>query len=83
MCEYCEGRKKFEAVYKGEGIMTMRNAVGALIGSWGKGDFDVARIEHGMMLVDNSSGEYAELGFKINYCPNCGARVKGEDNATD
>ena len=73
MCEYCEGRKKFCASGKGEGIMTMANMVGCL---FGRSEADVARIERGMLWVDNSSGEYAELGFKINFCPMCGARME-------
>lgn len=73
MCEYCEGRKKFCASGKGEGIMTMANMVGRLFGG---SESDIAHIEDGMLWVDNSSGEYAELGFKINYCPNCGERMK-------
>lgn len=77
MCEYCEGQKKFCADGKGDGIMTMANMLDCLFGRSDVGE--VARIECGRMWVDNSSGEYAELGFKINFCPNCGARMEGGD----
>jgi len=74
MCEYCEGQKKFCADGKGDGIMTMANMLDCLFG--GSDGGEVARIERGMLWVDNSSGEYAELGFKINFCPMCGARME-------
>lgn len=73
MCEYCEGKKPFVAQYKGDGIMTMGMMLNNLFGD--DDDSGIARIEDGFLFVDNSSGEYAELGFRINYCPNCGEEL--------
>lgn len=73
MCEYCEGKKVFEAEYTGKGIHTMKQNLDFI---FGRGEDDgIAHIDNGILYVDNSSKEYAELGFKINYCPNCGAKM--------
>lgn len=77
MCEYCEGQRKFYAEAIGKGIVPMPFMVDRLFG--GFEDDGVAYIKDGMLWVDNSSGEYAEFGFKINYCPNCGARMEEEE----
>lgn len=34
MCEYCEGKKAFEAEYKEDGILTMKRNMNFLLG-WG------------------------------------------------
>ncbi len=73
MCDYCEGRKNFMPKYSGEGIHTAKMNLGLIFG-FNKDDY-IAHIENGILYVDNSSGEYAQLGFKINYCPNCGAKI--------
>jgi len=75
MCDYCEGKKAFEAEYKGKGILTMKNNLNFLLG-FGE-DTGIAHIEDGILFADTSSGEYAELGFKINYCPNCSSKIQG------
>lgn len=75
MCEYCEGKKAFEAECKGDGILTMKMNMNFLFGG---GSNNIAHIEDRIMYVDNSSGEYAELGFRINYCPNCGEKIRDE-----
>ena len=80
MCEFCEEGNKIKAEYKGNGITTARNTICSIFGYFNEDAFNVAYIENGKMFVDNSSGEYAELGFKINYCPFCGKEVKGEEN---
>lgn len=73
MCDYCEGMKAFEAEYKGNGILTMKNNLNFLFG-FGE-DTGIAHIEDGILFADTSSGEYATLGFKINYCPYCGTKL--------
>lgn len=75
MCDYCEGKKAFEAEYCGEGIKTMSMMLGALPGHCKE---SMAHIEDGILFADTSSGEYAELGFKINYCPMCGKKIESE-----
>lgn len=75
MCDYCEGKKSFEAEYCGEGIKTMSMMLGALSG------YDkesMAHIKDGILFADTSSGEYAELGFQINFCPMCGEKIESE-----
>lgn len=74
MCEYCEGKKKFIPEYTGEGIHTMQQNLNFMFG-FGKNDA-IAHIKDRILYVDNSSGEYAELGFQINYCPNCGEKLR-------
>lgn len=78
MCEFCENGKKIKAEYKGKGIMTGRNMIDIIFGGFSEDAFEVAHIENDEMWVDNSSGEYAELGFKISYCPFCGKEVNHE-----
>lgn len=76
MCEYCEGKKSFEPEYTGKGIHTAQQNLNFLFGFGdNKG---IAHIKDRILYVDNSSGEYAELGFKINYCPNCGEKIRDE-----
>lgn len=77
MCEYCEKNKFFQVEEKGNGILTMQMNLNLLLG-FDESDGGIAHIKNGMLFVDNSSGEYAELGFKINYCPNCGAKMETE-----
>lgn len=77
MCEYCEGKKTFKPEYSGEGIHTVRQNLSLLFG-FGEKDA-IAHIKDRVLYVDNSSGEYAELGFKINYCPNCGEKLRDEE----
>ena len=73
MCEYCEQGKKIKAEYKGEGTTTCLAMIKFLFSD--SDDEYIAYIEDGTMMVDNSSGEYADLGFKINYCPFCSADI--------
>lgn len=73
MCEFCESGKNINAEYRGEGILTMKTMIDRMFGAMSDDSFKVAHIEQDKLWVDNSSGEYAELGFKINYCPFCGA----------
>lgn len=73
MCDYCEGRKAFKAEYSGEGIRTMKMNLDWLLGIGG--DDGIAHIKDGILFADTSSGEYAELGFKINFCPMCGKEI--------
>lgn len=80
MCEFCEKGKIIKAEYKGAGISTAKNIIDSLFGAIHKDSFKIAHIERGIMWVDNSSGEYAELGFDIKYCPFCGAQMEGEKN---
>lgn len=80
MCEYCEQGKKIKAEDKGEGAATCLSMINSLFGD-SDGEY-IAYIEDGKMWVDNSSGEYAELGFKINYCPVCGSRNRGDEDDT-
>lgn len=75
MCDFCENRKRVKAEYKRSGITTCRNMIDVLFGGFSDDAFEVAHIENDKMWVDNSSGEYAELGFKISYCPFCGAQM--------
>lgn len=62
MCEYCEGKKAFNAKYIGKGTYFYKETI--------------ARIRDGVLFADTSSGEYASMGFKINFCPKCGAKLK-------
>lgn len=80
MCDFCENGKRIKADFKGEGIMTGRNMIDSIFYGFGfsKDAFEVAHIENDEMFVDNSSGEYAELGFKISYCPFCGKELRKE-----
>lgn len=73
MCDYCEGKKSFIAQYTGKGIHTMKMNLGMMFG-FGEDDY-IAHIKDGILYVDNSSKEYAELGFKINFCPICGEKM--------
>lgn len=76
MCEYCEGKKAFVAEYTGKGIHTMKQNLNFI---FGRGEDDgIAHIDNRILYVDNSSKEYAELGFRINYCPNCGEKIRDE-----
>lgn len=72
MCKFCEEGKKIKAEYRGEGITTGRNMIDMLFGGFSEDAFQVAHIKEKTLWVDNSSGEYAELGFDIKYCPMCG-----------
>lgn len=74
MCDYCEGKRAFEAEYCGAGIRTMKMNMNLLFGFDRDGN-GIARIKDGILFADTSSGEYASLGFKINYCPKCGAKL--------
>lgn len=76
MCDYCEGKKTFKAEYSGKGIHPMGMTLNLLLG-FGENE-GIARIEDGILVADTSSGEYVELGFKIKYCPNCGAKMESE-----
>ncbi len=76
MCEYCEGKKSFKPEYTGKGIHTMKQNLGLMFGF--DKDESIAHIKDRILYVDNSSKEYAELGFKINYCPNCGEKMRDE-----
>lgn len=78
MCEFCENGKRVKAEYKGEGNTTCQNMIDIIFGGFSEDAFEVAHIENDEMFVDNSSGEYAELGFKISYCPFCGKEVNHE-----
>lgn len=78
MCDFCENGKRVKAEYKGSGITTCRNMIDVLFGGFSEDAFEVAYIENDKMFVDNSSGEYAELGFKISYCPFCGKELRKE-----
>ena len=78
MCDFCENGKRVKAEHKGEGIMTCKNMIDIMFGGLSKDAFEVAHIENDEMFVDNSSGEYAELGFKISYCPFCGKELRKE-----
>lgn len=73
MCDYCESKKKFIPEHSGEGIHTMKQNLNWMFG-FGEDD-TIAHIKNGILYVDNSSGEYAELGFKIKYCPICGEKM--------
>ena len=76
MCEYCDGKKTFVAEYTGKGIHTMQQNLNFLLGFGdNKG---IAHIKDRILYVDNSSGEYAELGFEINFCPICGEKIRDE-----
>ena len=81
MCDFCENGKRIKADFKGEGIMTGRNMIDSIFYGFGFSEdaFEVAHIENDEMWVDNSSGEYAELGFKISYCPFCGKELRKEE----
>ncbi len=79
MCEFCENGKRVKAEFRGEGITTCRNMIDVMFGGFCDDAFQVAYIENGRMFVDNSSGEYAELGFEIKYCPFCGAQMMRGD----
>lgn len=72
MCDYCEGKKAFNAEYIGKGTYAMR------INSNPSFFYEetIARIRDGVLFADTSSGEYASMGFKINFCPKCGAKLK-------
>ena len=76
MCDYCDGKKTFKAEYSGKGIYTMKMNLNLLLGFGG--DVAIAYIKDGILYADTSSGEYAELGFKINYCPICGKEIVNE-----
>lgn len=82
MCDFCENGKRVKADSKGKGIMTGQNMIDAIFCGFGfsfsKDAFQVAHIENDEMFVDNSSGEYAELGFKISYCPFCGKELRSK-----
>lgn len=80
MCKFCSGKERIKAEYKGDGNTTAVNMIDILFGGIGENSFEVAHIEKGKMWVDNSSGEYAELGFDIKYCPFCGADMKGDNH---
>lgn len=75
MCDYCKGKKAIKAEYCGEGIKTMSMMLGALMGH---NENNMAHIKDGILFADTSSGEYAELGFKINFCPMCGEKIESE-----
>lgn len=77
MCDYCEGNKPFKAEYSAKGIHTMKMNLNLLFG-FGEDD-GIAHIKDGILFADTSSGEYAELGFKINYCPMCGKKMEGKE----
>lgn len=77
MCDFCENGKRVKAEYKGEGILTGKDMIDIICG-FSEDAFEVAHMENDEMFVDNSSGEYAELGFKINYCPFCGKKLRKE-----
>jgi len=81
MCDFCENGKRVKAEYKGEGNTTCKNMIDMIFRRYGFSEdaFDVAHIENDEMWVDNSSGEYAELGFKISYCPFCGKELRKEE----
>lgn len=75
MCEYCEGKKAFKEEYSSsDGIHTAKRNLNLLLGL-DRAD-DIAHIKDGILFADTSSGEYAELGFKINYCPICGKEIR-------
>lgn len=76
MCDYCNGKKTFKAEYSGKGTHTMKMNLNLLLGFGGNAD--IAYIKDGILYADTSSGEYAELGFKINYCPICGKEIVNE-----
>lgn len=78
MCEFCENGKKIKAEYKGSGVTTCMNMIDIMFGGFSEDAFEVAHIENDEMYVDNSSGEYAELGFRISYCPFCGKELRTE-----
>jgi hypothetical protein len=77
MCDYCEGKRAFQVEYFGEGIKTMSVMLGALLPGHRKEN--VAHIKDGILFADTSSGEYAELGFEINFCPMCGEKIEREN----
>ena len=76
MCDYCEGKRAIQAEYCGEGIKTMGMMLGALMG---QNENNMAHIKDGILFADTSSGEYAELGFEINFCPMCGEKMENEN----
>lgn len=80
MCDFCENGKRVKAEYKGEGSTTCQNMIDMIFRRYGFSEdaFDVAHIENDEMWVDNSSGEYAELGFRISYCPFCGKELRSK-----
>lgn len=79
MCDYCEHGKMIKAEYQMEGTKTMPFMLGLLSGNEDDDAFDVAWIDGNRMYVDNSSAEYAALGFEIKHCPFCGAELSGAD----
>lgn len=80
MCDYCEGKRAFQAEYCGQGIKTTKMMIGALTGNR---EENVAHIKDGILFADTSSGEYAELGFEINFCPMCGEKIESEGTDAD
>lgn len=80
-CDYCKNGKKFIAdVSDGDNIPTIMSFA-AMFG--GLDDMGVAFIEGDRMWVDNSQGEYANLGFTINYCPYCGSKIEAKEVLSD
>ena len=74
MCDFCEKYEKAEPEVKGEGINTAMNNLNLLFGYHETGD-GIHLDDDNYLMFDNSSGEYAELGVKIKYCPMCGREL--------
>lgn len=72
-CEFCKDGKVAESEYKGDGILPGGVMLRALCGQ--SSERCGVRLEGRILYYDNSDGEYAEQGVKINYCPICGERM--------
>ena len=79
-CRFCEGKKVAPECF-GEGIHTMKTNLLILFGYGGEdeGPDGIHLVDSKYLAFDNSSGEYAEMMVKINYCPFCGKRVEPKE----
>lgn len=86
MCKYCEEEKGIKPDVSNGSNLSMGAMIDMLFGVPEDDDrYTIARIdaEAGILLVDNSYGEYSELGFRINYCPICGRSIAGKETEND
>ena len=83
-CKFCAGKAvNAEEFVENGGYKTVRMMIGMLTGSIfdDEDTRDSVHLEQGNLLCfDNSSGEYQQLGVRINYCPLCGAELKENVN---